>query len=127
MSHHTKAPRWQELETLGVIAAFLLLLALVTHRQWLSWLALALLVIGLFVPPLARPLTSGWLKLSTVIGTFNSKVILTLVFYGFLTPLAFLYRLMGKDPLQLRDPAGRESFYSERNHTYSRGDLDKMW
>jgi hypothetical protein len=43
-----------------------------------------------------------------------------------LCPIAFLYRLKKKDPLQLkRKPAG--SYFTTRNHTYTARDLENLW
>ncbi|MEI6207774.1 MAG: SxtJ family membrane protein [Desulfuromonadales bacterium] len=123
----TKNPRLQEMETLGVLAAFFLVVNILSHRREFVYVSLALLVIALFVKPLARTISRVWLRFAEVLGTFNSKVILSLVFYAFLTPIAFLYRIFTKDSLMLKRQKNATSFYTERNHTYTRTDLDKMW
>jgi hypothetical protein len=127
MSQSSKITRTQELETLGVLAAFFLFVNVITHRPAFVYAGLAMLLIALFVKPLAGSISRGWLKFAEVIGTFNSKIILSLVFYAFLTPIAFLYRMFTKDPLMLKRDKNSASFYTERNHTYSSEDLDKMW
>ena len=126
MSSHKKPIRVLELETLGVLAAFFLILSILTHRQPLAWMALALLLTGLFVKPLAELIAKWWLKFAEVVGTFNGRLILTLTFYLFLTPLAFLYRRFVRNPLMLKRE-GAPSFYTVRDHTYSGADLEKMW
>jgi len=126
MSPHKKQLRVQELETLGVLSAFFLILSIVSHRQVFTWLSLALLLTGLFIKPLAGIISKGWLKFAEVVGTFNSKLILSLTFYLFLTPIAFLFRIFTKNPLMLKTE-NAASFYTERNHTYSGADLEKMW
>jgi Saxitoxin biosynthesis operon protein SxtJ len=126
MSSHKKSIRVQELETLGVLALFFLVLNAITHRGAFVYVALVLLVIGLFVKPLAAQISKGWLKFAEVIGTFNSKLILSLTFYLFLTPIAFLFRIFTKNPLMLKTN-NASSFYTERNHSYTAADLEKMW
>jgi len=126
MSPHKKQLRVQELETLGVLSAFFLILSIVLHRQVFAWLSLALLLTGLFIKPLAGIISKGWLKFAEVVGTFNSKLILSLTFYLFLTPIALLFRIFTKNPLMLKTE-NAASFYTERNHTYSGADLEKMW
>jgi hypothetical protein len=118
--------RIQDLETIGVLSAVLLFFYLLFKFQLLFYCALAMLLIGLFVKPLARIISAGWLFFAEGLGAFNSKLILSLVFFLFLTPLAFTFRLFTKNPLMIR----REdcsSFYSERDHTYLPIDLEKMW
>ena len=126
MNSHKKNIRVQELETLGVLAAFFLVLCVLTHRQVFVYLSLSLLIIALFIKPLAGLISKIWLKFAEILGTFNSKVILSLVFYLFLTPIAFLFRIFNKNPLMLKSE-NAASFYTERNHTYTRVDLEKMW
>lgn len=127
MTRTKKSEQHQSLETLAVLAAFLLLLSLVSHRQWLVPAALALLLIGLFVKPLARLISRGWLGFAERLGAFNSKIILALAFYLFLTPLAFLYRLCTKNPLQLKNKRDGASLYIDRGHRYGAADFEKMW
>lgn len=127
MMSRKKPELLQQLETITVLAAFLLLLNTLLHRPVLVHAALALLLIGLFVKPVARIISRLWLAFSERLGAFNSKVILTLVFFLFLTPLALLFRLFAKNPLQLKNDSPTKSLYKERNHHYNRADFEKMW
>ena len=67
---------------------------------------LAVLVgsMGLLHPPLVRWIFVGWMMAVFPIGWLVSRVVLAGVFYGCFTPLAFLFRLMGRDPLGLSAP-----------------------
>ena len=122
-----KSQQLQELETHSVLSAFMLVLYLFQQRQAFIYAALGLLAIGLFVRPLARLISGVWLKFAELLGAFNSKIILSLVFYLFLTPLAFIFRLFAKNPLQLKSTRDTQSVYQDRNHLYSREDFEKMW
>jgi hypothetical protein len=51
-----------------------------------------------------------------------SRIILCIVFLFFLTPIAILYRLFRKKPIEATD-----SFFIIRNHTYSKSDLEKVF
>ena len=126
MSSSKKSIRVQELETLGVLALFFLVLNVISPRPVFVYVALTLLIVGLFIKPLAAQISKGWLKFAEVLGTFNSKLILSLTFYLFLTPIAYLFRVFTKNPLMLKTE-NAASFYTERNHTYSGADLEKMW
>jgi hypothetical protein len=127
MSLSLKSTRAQELETLVVLAAFFLFLNIMTDRQIFVYTGITLLLIALFMKSVASIISRGWLKFAEVIGTFNSKVILSLVFFLFLTPLAFLYRCFNSNPLMLKAGKKAETFYAERNHIYTKTDLEKMW
>ena len=127
MTTSKKPDALQQLETISVLAAFLLLVNLFSRRQALVYAALALLLIGLLVRPLARVISRGWLRFAELLGAFNSKIVLTLLFLLFLTPLSLLFRLFTKNPLQLKRVSNSQTLFLERNHLYTRNDFEKMW
>ena len=116
-----------ELETLGVLSAFFLILDVITHRRVFVYAALGLLLVALFVKPLARVISRAWMKFAEVIGTFNSKLILSLVYYLFLTPLALMYRAFSKNSLSIKPGREAETLFVIRDHTYTKTDFEKMW
>ena len=121
--HH----RSSDLETLGVLSAFFLVLNLVTQRQQFVYLSLALLLVALFVRPLAKIISRAWMKFAEVIGSFNSRVILSLAYFLILTPLAVAYRMFNKNPLNLKASGSESSLFITRDRLYTRADFEKMW
>lgn len=84
------------------------------------------LVLALTVPVLFTPLAPLWFGLSEAMGAVMSRIVLTVLFWGVLTPIARLHRLSGADPLLLRRwKSGRDSVFVSRHRTYSREDLEK--
>lgn len=71
--------------------------------SWL-WLMVALLPLLLAwrVPQWLTPLTRAWLWLGHRLGAVNSRIILALVFFLVITPVALLFRLFGRDALRLK-------------------------
>lgn len=122
-----KTEAFRELETITVLATALLVLNLFLCRDIFVYASFVLLLIGLFVKPVARGISRVWLIFADRLGVFNSKVILTILFLFFLTPLAFMYRLFSKKQFQLKRPNNTRSMYSERNHLYTSSDFEKMW
>ncbi|NTW98977.1 MAG: hypothetical protein HGB35_03435 [Geobacteraceae bacterium] len=127
MSTRKKPENLQQLETIIVLAAFLLLLNLISHRSALVIAAFVLMLIGLFAKPVAGIISRSWLKFAELLGAANSRILLFLIFFLFLTPLALLFRMFTKNPLQLKRVSDLQSLYVERNHLYSRTDFKKMW
>lgn len=127
MNYPKQPLRAKELEAVMLLSLFFLVWGVITHRQNFFYGAIVLLASVLLVPRLARTIARAWLNCARRIGTFNTIVILSIVYCLFLTPLAFLYRLFTRDPLMLNRENWAASFYSERNHTYVKTDLDKMW
>ena len=83
-------------------------------------------VLCVFVPIFGDYLVKVWFKIAEGLGWFNSRVILTIMFYIFLWPIAMLYRLSSKNPMGVKRP-DTKSVYAERNHTYVPKDLENIW
>ena len=101
---------------LALIAAWQLYRGRTTATAVLGALAFLLLVAGLFVPALARRFHTFWMRVAAVLGYVNSRVLLTLMYYGVFTPYRVGSRLAGRDPLRRRGPA-RRSYWVERKRT----------
>ncbi len=70
---------------------------------WLAGGGLALT--GALKPACLSKLYRGWMQFALALGWLNTRLILGLVFYGFITPMGLMLRLTGKDPLAKRfDP-----------------------
>ncbi len=82
-------------------------------------------ITGAFLPRLAYWVDWAWYKLAEGMGWVMSKVILSLVFYVFLFPIALLSRLTTKDTLQLK--RRKDSYWTVREHAYAAKDLDNAW
>jgi hypothetical protein len=103
--------------TFAAIFALFALWPLVRHRPARSW-ALAVAVVFL-VPALVRPHVLGplnrlWLRLGLLLQRLVTPVVMALLFYGTVTPIALVLRLLGKDLLRLRVDRGAASYWLER-------------
>ena len=72
-------------------------------------------VAGLALPALIRWLFIGATVAAFPIGWVVSQVMLALMFYVILTPLALVFRWRRRDELQLRRPPGDESRWTTRD------------
>ena len=111
--------------------AMVLLLLLVDVRMKRGWILLAALVLQVLcmtVPRIYRPIAIVWLGLSDLLGAVVSKVLLSIVFFGVVTPIGILRRMFGKDSLQLRAfKAGKDSVMLERNHVFVGQDIERPY
>ena len=93
------------------------------YAQWRADLALALLLAGLTILPIAiwlpdvlKPFNKAWFRFGQLLGKVVSPIVLGCIFFGILTPLAFVLRVFGRDELRLqRSPI--ESYWIEREST----------
>jgi hypothetical protein len=78
--------------------------------------ALALLVgpLGLARPPMLRPIYVGWMILAFPIGWTISQIIVAMMFYGLFTPIALVFRLIGRDPLHRSRRPQLQTYWSPK-------------
>jgi hypothetical protein len=113
-------------ETISILAFFSIAAGLWFKQPGFFYAALIFLFLGLFVKKAAIWLAWGWLQFSHFLGTINTKIILTLIFFLLLTPIAFCYRLFHGDALKIKHKSP-ESNWHHRDHTYDKSDLEKAW
>lgn len=77
---------------------------------------LFLLVVGLLLPPLARGFHVFWMRVAAVLGYVNSRLLLSLLYYGVFAPYNLISRLVGRDPLNRRR-AAQETYWLPRKTT----------
>jgi hypothetical protein len=69
---------------------------------WAVGVGAVLFAAGVLWPAGLRPVHRGWIALSEVLGWINSRLILGVIFFGLITPMAAVWRLLGRDPMQRR-------------------------
>lgn len=104
---------------------------LVALGAWFAWTgayawkpvagAGTLLVLGgAFAPFLIRPLQRAWMMLAVLLGFVMTRVILALLFFLVLTPIALIARIVGKQFLEL-DFRGRptpKTYWNRRENVH---------
>ncbi len=90
--------------------------ALTTAAMVLGGLGAALIVLGLTVPLILKPVYRVWMALAVVLGFVMTRVILTLVYYLVMTPIGLIMRLLGKDPLHRKPDPKAASYWIERTY-----------
>ena len=69
-------------------------------RIWSLSMGIIFLILGLLNSKLLTPFHNLWLKLGTLLGRIVSPIVMFLVYFVFITPLAVIIRLFGKDLLR---------------------------
>jgi hypothetical protein len=110
---------------LALVFGLLLLALLHKHPVWLP-IAVGLTLATLLSSWLARVVAWGWLSLSQAIGFVVSRILLGIIYFAVLTPIALLRRALGRDPMHLKRPADGSGFF-ERNQSFAAKDLERPW
>lgn len=102
-------PNFKE-RSFGVsVGGFLLLVAAalwwrgrITNAEILAGVGAVLVVLGLTAPRLLKYPSAVWWKFAMILGHVNARIILTIAFLVVLTPIALIWRLIGRDPLAIK-------------------------
>jgi hypothetical protein len=54
------------------------------------------------------------MRLAAVLGAVNSRILLTLVYIGLVTPFAVLLRLLGRQPIPTKTSKAASSYWHDR-------------
>ena len=87
----------------GIIAGlFGLILPLIKGHSlpMIPWIiAIVLAGLSLFVPKSLDPVYRVWMKIGLALGCVNSRIILSIVFFIILTPMALIMKLLKRDTM----------------------------
>lgn len=75
---------------------------------------LVLLVLGLTIPIVLKPIYWVWMVLAVILGWIMTRVILVLLFYVVLTPIAMFSRLSGNRFLDLKWEKSEDTYWNYR-------------
>ena len=105
----------------GVISVFL---GLYTTNQFWFILAVGVLLVTLLIPILLKPFAFFWFGFSKALGWVTSRIVLFVIFWGLVTPMGLIRKMMVKDSMRLRQfKKGGKSAFTERNHAFTASDL----
>jgi hypothetical protein len=99
----------------------LLVTALAFHRGYPPsvWLASAVaatasLVFGTLRPDWLCPVLIGWMWITYPVGWLVSHLLMAIIYFGVITPIALIMWLWGRDPLNRRPDRQAESYWTPR-------------
>ena len=84
----------------SVIGIWPLLLRGEPVRFWAIGLGGALIMLGGVFPSALATFHRGWMQIGHILGWINTRILLSLVYYGLITPMGILFRLMEKDMMR---------------------------
>ena len=113
-------------KTILVIVTGLLAIGWIFDIPLLGKIAVAIGAVSIFIPPAARAIEWIWFKIALGLGWVNSRILLSIIYFVFLMPLAWVSRLFTKDPLTLKKNT-RATLFVTRDHLYTGKDLENIW
>jgi hypothetical protein len=110
--------------SLTVIAIGFSVLYIVFHKYWML-IPVGIALLGFLINAVGEFLHKGWMLIAKVLGFINSRILLTLLFYVLLTPLALVFRLFNKT--RLKYTLKNNTSFVIRNHQYTIQDFRNPW
>jgi len=108
---------------MAVVLIFMLI-GLLTGDILYYKIAIPVLVMNMIYPMFYYYFAILWLGFSHLLGTVVSKIILSVLFFVIVLPVALLRKLMGKDSLKLKlFKKSDGSVMHKRNHRFSSEDI----
>ncbi|MFX0197132.1 MAG: SxtJ family membrane protein [Candidatus Hodarchaeota archaeon] len=100
--------------TVGIVLGLLGGLFFWRGRDYYSYfliLSAALILLGLTIPILLKPVYKMWMTLAMLMGWVMTRVILSILFYLVITPIGLLAKLLGKNFLELKFNRNADSYW----------------
>jgi ABC-type uncharacterized transport system permease subunit len=117
---------------LTVGAAFLVLGGILLWRQRESGAAVTgtigvlLILLGAVAPGVLVPVERAWMKLSHVMSAITTPIIMAVIYFFVLTPIAVLMRALGRNPL-LHAGNDKTLWVSRATDKERRGGMDRQF
>ncbi|MBY0476382.1 MAG: hypothetical protein K2Q24_01960 [Chitinophagaceae bacterium] len=117
--------KWQKKHSsLIVIAIGFGILYFFFRKEWMLT-PIVLCFIGFLIEPVGNFTHIIWMQLAKMLGYINSRILLFIIFFIILTPIAFLRKLFGKKTIQ--DKNKITSYFQNRIQQYKAVDLQNPW
>lgn len=111
----------------ALIAGFLYSRELKEAALWVGGAGIGIGVLALLVPLLAKPFYFLWMMIGFVMGSIMSRVILILIFYVVLTPVALVFRLIKRDALRLKKTSESGTYWVEHPVIQDKSSYDHLF
>jgi hypothetical protein len=111
--------------TMLIISTGFLVIYLLKSWQWAVYVSLGAGIVGIVSPFLSRKIEWLWMKLGKLLSYIVPNILLTLIFYLILFPIALLTKLGRKDPLMLSPD--HESYFVDVGKEIEPKDFEKIW
>ena len=112
------------IETGLVMILIAFISGIILDKQIFQAISIGLIVIIILFPMVLYPLAIVWFGFSKLLGMVTSRVLLYLIFFLIVTPVALIRRIVGLDSLGLKAfKKGNSTAFVIRSHKYRPEDL----
>lgn len=83
--------------------------------RWLGLAALLFALAAWWVPAWLAPANRAWMAFGLLLGRIMTPLIMGLIYFGLITPIALLARMRGLDPMKRRFDPAATSYWIKRD------------
>lgn len=102
---------------MGIMCGVVSLAMSFKHSPAATWILVVACIFGataFMLPSVLKPLYISWMKLTSLLGWINTRLILILVFYLVFAPIGLLLRLFRIDILELKPDTQKRSYWKRK-------------
>lgn len=113
-------------KTVLTITVGFLIIYIIGHQQWALYLSIIMGLMGISSTYLSEKIEWLWMKIGWLLGLIMPKILLSVIFYFILFPLATLTNLLKKDdPLLLKNK--HNSTFKEVQKEFDPASFENPW
>ncbi len=113
-------------QTILVICLGLIVVHLATKWRFALPIALVIGLMGTFSTTMAYWIDYAWMKLAWLLSLIVPNILLSAVFYLFLTPFGLLSRIFGdRDPMQLKNTSN--TMFKDSQKSFDKKSFENPW
>lgn len=106
--------------TMGIVFLIITLFILLRHKHNIlptALVSILFFILALAAPLLLKPIYIFWMKLAFILGWFNARLILFIIFYLVFTPIGLGMKLLGIDLLDRKIEKKKISYWIKKEIT----------
>ena len=125
----SKIKTFETTKTILTITVGFIVVFLITKTQVFLTIALVVGLIGMFSTFLSEKINFLWMKLTQLLSLIVPNILLSVVFYLFLFPMALLSRVFGKKNEAFSPIPGlvEGSMFEETNKEFTKESFENIW
>lgn len=94
---------------------------------WPWMVSVIFLFLSLLVPMKLAVIHKPWMIVGHVIGTINTTIMLGIIFFLIFTPMALLFKVLGKDPMNRQLANKSRTSYWEESKKQPKDHMEKVY
>jgi hypothetical protein len=116
----------EPIKTILVVTVGFLVVYFVTKWQWAINISVIVGIFGLLSDFIAKKINFAWIKTTWILSLIVPNILLSLTYFLFLIPLAYLSKIFGV-PNQLTLKNTEQSLFKERNKDFNKDSFENTW